>query len=461
MFFVAGLSITASATLVVVFNASWFLAIIGLLGKVLGGTMPAVRTAIAYPLAARFRTGMTLSMFGLVVFSLVVMASLNYNFTQLFLGESATAGFDVVVKTNENNRVDDLRETLSTADPAALRNIEGVGTLVATRADAVETGVAGADFQRAIVRGVDNEFLRIAPLTMLTRAHGYADDRAVLEALRADPSTAIIGASFLRPASVAPFRGAPARFQLSMTERDLRNSDWEPIGVTVRDRETGATRELRVIGVLDPKQSRVLSDLSALLTSDSNIASTFAGGKERSFLLTTRNRDKTAVGVAHAVESTLLEQGVQANSIHQEIQDAAQQSTGFQLLFEGFMGLGLVVGIAALGVIAFRTVVERRQQIGMLRAIGYTRRLVALSFFLESSFIALTGIAMGVTLGVALSYNLLANPDFTAGTQIEFHVPWLRLGIIGAIAYGFSALMTLLPARAASRVPVAEALRYE
>ena len=77
------------------------------------------------------------------------------------------------------------------------------------------------------------------------------------------------------------------------------------------------------------------------------------------------------------------------------------------------MGLGLIVGIAALGVIAFRTVVERRQQIGMLRAIGYSRRLVALSFFMESSFIALAGVVMGLILGTALSYNLLTSPDFT------------------------------------------------
>jgi putative ABC transport system permease protein len=125
------------------------------------------------------------------------------------------------------------------------------------------------------------------------------------------------------------------------------------------------------------------------------------------------------------------------------------------------MGLGLIVGIAALGVIAFRTVVERRQQIGMLRAIGYSRRLVALSFFLESSFIALTGITMGVILGSALSYNLLTSPEFTDGAELNFQVPWLRLALIIAIAYGASALMTLIPARSASRIPVAEALRYE
>jgi putative ABC transport system permease protein len=121
----------------------------------------------------------------------------------------------------------------------------------------------------------------------------------------------------------------------------------------------------------------------------------------------------------------------------------------------------LIVGIAALGVIAFRTVVERRQQIGMLRAIGYSRQLVALSFFLESSFIALTGIGMGVVLGSALSYNLLTSPEFTDGAELNFQFPWLRLAIIIAIAYTASALMTLIPARAASRIPVAEALRYE
>ena len=50
-----------------------------------------------------------------------------------------------------------------------------------------------------------------------------------------------------------------------------------------------------------------------------------------------------------------------------------RRRSGFFYLMQGFMGLGLFVGVAAVGVIAFRTVVERRQQIGMLRAIGYTR----------------------------------------------------------------------------------------
>jgi hypothetical protein len=43
-------------------------------------------------------------------------------------------------------------------------------------------------------------------------------------------------------------------------------------------------------------------------------------------------------------------------------------------------------------VITARSVVERRQQIGVLRAIGFRRRMVQWSFLVESSFIALTSI---------------------------------------------------------------------
>ena len=125
------------------------------------------------------------------------------------------------------------------------------------------------------------------------------------------------------------------------------------------------------------------------------------------------------------------------------------------------MGLGLVVGIAALGVIAFRAVVERRQQIGMLRAIGYQRSMVALSFLFESGFVALSGIAMGLIMGVSFSWVLWTFGEVDDQAGGAFSVPWLQLGVICGIALVASLLMTYFPARAASHVPVAEALRYE
>jgi putative ABC transport system permease protein len=125
------------------------------------------------------------------------------------------------------------------------------------------------------------------------------------------------------------------------------------------------------------------------------------------------------------------------------------------------MGLGLVVGIAAVGVIAFRTVVERRQQIGMLRAIGYSRGQVALSFLLESSFVTLLGIITGMGLGIILSYFLLTSKSMTDMGMTGFFVPWLEIVPISVGAYVAALIMTYIPSRQAASIPIAEALRYE
>jgi putative ABC transport system permease protein len=126
------------------------------------------------------------------------------------------------------------------------------------------------------------------------------------------------------------------------------------------------------------------------------------------------------------------------------------------------MGLGLFVGVAALGVISARSVVERRQQIGVLRAIGFRRGMVQTSFLLESSFVALTSIVVGTVLGIAVAYNVVADAKRTPSWEsMAFHVPWLTLAVIFLLVYGVALATTLVPARRGSRVYPAEALRYE
>jgi putative ABC transport system permease protein len=390
------------------------------------------------------------------------MAFLNFNFTQLFLGEEARAGFDVVVDVNPNNRISDLRETLIEAGYDADASISGTGRLVSAFP---EIRIHGPDteFRGYRLLGADDEFLRLAGMPLQFRAAGYDSDEAVFAALRTDPTTAIVDASRVHSAD-DPFEvGDDSNvFRVASSDEAFREGPWEPIVISLR--QPGARKELtlKIIGVIEPQVSGVLTQFFGIFTNASNVDGFFEGGEQEDYFLTTVDGSKDgADAVAKGVESALLERGVEAESIQAIIDDAAGQSTAFQLLFEGFMSLGLVVGVAALGVIAFRTVVERRQQIGMLRAIGYTRRLIALSFFFESSFIALAGILMGLLLGAALSYNLLTSPEFTDGAQIDFQVPWIRLAIIGGVAYGASALMTLIPARSASRVSIAAALRYE
>jgi putative ABC transport system permease protein len=135
-------------------------------------------------------------------------------------------------------------------------------------------------------------------------------------------------------------------------------------------------------------------------------------------------------------------------------------SRNFLYLMQAFMGLGLVVGIAAIGVIAFRTVVERRQQIGMLRAIGYKKSQVTLSFLMESSFVTLLGVLAGTGLGLLLAFFLVTGDDFPAENP-TYYIPWTETIFIGALTVIASLAMTWIPARQAASVPTAEALRYE
>ena len=70
------------------------------------------------------------------------------------------------------------------------------------------------------------------------------------------------------------------------------------------------------------------------------------------------------------------------------------------------------------------------------------------------------GIAIGVGLGTVISWNIVQDIQEDIET-VRFAIPWLQIGIIIAIAYVFSLATTYMPARQASRIYPAEALRYE
>jgi putative ABC transport system permease protein len=144
------------------------------------------------------------------------------------------------------------------------------------------------------------------------------------------------------------------------------------------------------------------------------------------------------------------------------VDDAVALNRTFNRVIQGFMGLGLIVGVAALGVISARSVVERRQQIGVLRAIGFRRKMVQATFLIESSFVALTAIVIGTVLGLILAWNIVADSRRQASWEnLTLEVPWLNLGVIFLAVYVVALAATLAPAIRASRIRPAEALRYQ
>jgi len=132
---------------------------------------------------------------------------------------------------------------------------------------------------------------------------------------------------------------------------------------------------------------------------------------------------------------------------------------GFIGLLEIFVGLGLGVGIAAMGIFALRAVAERRREIGMLRAIGFTQRMVLRSLVLEYSFVTVLGVAVGAGLGLLVIYNLSISPVAAADGVQHFVAPWATVAEVTVVAYLLVLAAIALPSLRAARLPPAEAVR--
>lgn len=124
------------------------------------------------------------------------------------------------------------------------------------------------------------------------------------------------------------------------------------------------------------------------------------------------------------------------------------------------MGLGPLFGVAEIGVIALRSIVERRQQIGTWRAIGVPTEMVSLSFLIESEFVVSIGVLCSTVLRLPLGYKLLTN-EAGRSANVSFVIPWTMIGTMLIATVAVALLMTWLPSRQAGRIAPADALRYE
>ncbi len=456
LFFLSGIVMVACGTFLIVYNADILLPPVATLGARLGRIVPAVKTAVAYPLTARMRTGMTIMMIGLITFSLVMFSTVNDNFDNIFLSDDAKGGFDTIVFVNSNNRTDDLvadleSQGVDTSPIVAVseQRIAQAGeteVFVENPVDPAAPGVVGT----YSVIGVDSAFFRTTEFELKSRAAGYGSDEEVWNAVAGDPTLAVI------PGNLTSEGGDFSEFDLLKLDAAWVEEGFEPFTLVLHAPGTELNTAVTVIGQMDDPADVFWA---GIIVQRDTVVAAFPDSDSQRFVV------KTQDGIdqddfAKSIESSLPQ--ASAESFQKLLDDQRAASQGFLLLFQGFMGLGLIIGIAALGVIAFRAVVERRQQIGMLRAIGYQRSMVALSFIFESGFVALSGIVMGAALGVSLSWVLFSSGGIGEASEgSSFIVPWLQLIVICGIAFGASMIMTWFPAQTASRVAVADALRYE
>jgi putative ABC transport system permease protein len=418
-----GVSLTAAAVTLVATQQE-------LIGRLVYRLFPgrlALRLGLAYPLARRSRTGLTVAMYALVVFILTFVTTLS----SMIGGQvdSATTkvagGYAVAVSSSPGNPV-------PPRELAALPGVTGVAPLSTITAEFTPGGKGRATPWR--LTAFDRRF--IARGRVLQDRGSYPSDRAAWEAVLRNPGLMIVDESFLTTG------GGPGTALPEVGDR-----------YTLANPFTGTKRTVTIAAFAEPD---VLINNGALYG---------AAGARRLFgdrLVPNRAYVALAPGVdpepfAANVQSTYLANGAEAASIRSYMAEAFGIWDAMFQLFEGYLGLGLIVGIAGLAVVMVRAVRERRRQIGMLRALGFGWRTVGRSFAIEAGFIAIEGTLIGTALALLTIYNIVANTD--AFGDMTFTVPWLELAILLVATVSASLLATMGPAISATRIRPAVALR--
>jgi putative ABC transport system permease protein len=456
MFFVSGISIVIAGVWLVIFNADALLwLVVATFGRI-RGLPPVLKTAVKYPTQSLFRTGMTLAMFMLVVFTLTAM-----NFIQVAMGaafgdtQKLSGGYEVQANAGYAAPIPEMKAALEDAGGIEKGDVTAVGEVSNLPAE-VKQRDTDRDPESLYVQGVDEGYSRSVGYGFQAIAKDHGSSREVWKALQTEKGTAVIS-SDLAPSRNASTFGPSVKPPVKLTGfyADDRNLP-DDLYLRVEDPDSGKAKELRVIGVLESSASFAGDIVTSQDTLDT-LAGRTAPPQTYYFDL---GSGVDSAAMAKTLERDFAKNGLQTQVTAEMIRDSDATRRIVFLLLRGFMSLGLVVGICALGVIAARSVVERRQQIGMMRALGFQRGQVRLVFLIESSFIALLGIGVGVALGLGFSGTLIDNIR-EGFPGMEYRVPWSALLLVVVVGYAASLLTTFLPARQASKVYPAEALRYE
>src|SRR3712207_3400297 len=127
-------------------------------------------------------------------------------------------------------------------------------------------------------------------------------------------------------------------------------------------------------------------------------------------------------------------------------------------LFYVLLALSVIVSLFGMVNTLILSVFERTRELGMLRAVGMTRRQARRMVRQESVITALIGAACGLPLGMFVA-GLISNA--LADEGIGFSVPWGQLVAFTVIAVIAGVLAAIVPARRAAKLNVLRALQYE
>jgi putative ABC transport system permease protein len=366
-------------------------------------------------------------MYALVVFILTFITSISFMIDKQVATATADAsgGAQVFVRSSNANPI----------SPAALVRTPGV-SMVAPLSP-VEASFAlenTPDEHFWPLTAFDDSLIQIEPPTLQDRG-SFATNREAWLAVLSDPGLIIADPEFLH-------QGGPPGFDVNIGDQ-----------LTVVDPITGRTRAVTVAAIRAPDYFINSGMLYGWRGAHSLFGDRLVASRSFVSLWPHTNADAFAA----RLQSQFIGNGTEAFAISTLMDEAFSMTHQIFQLFQGYLAMGLLVGIAGIAVVMIRAVRERRRQIGTLRAIGFPAQSVGRSFTIEASYIALQGTLIGALLALLTLYTIIARSD--AMGDLDFAVPYAQLGVLLAGTVLASLAATVAPALSATRIRPAVALR--
>lgn len=457
IFISSGVIIVLSLVLLIMYNSRpviW--AITRSFGRV-KKWRPTIETAVSYPLTKKFRTGMSVAMFALVIY-MIVMLSVFSNMFTIDIDEETLkqgGGYDIIADIPIERSIPDISDVTYT-DPLTNSSHSIISDLLnhnitryaqISRAITMDANVTDSQGPEFNFGGIELDFLSMSYVYGIDQSfyenRAYRFNKMREDLLTADDvwnevtvpgSTSIIVSS-----NTGMFLGA-----------DVGNH------ITVRNPITNnVSQEYEVVGIVDQ------SMIDGIFMSRENMILNFGMlGMVNSVFTFEVESSYDIEATARALEAEFWPLGMNSIVVREIAETTIEMINSMFVLFELYLDMGLVVGVAGLGIITIRSVVERTPEIGILRSLGFKRSSVRNAFLIEILFVATLGVLIGVVTGIIVSYEIFNIMIGEMGGNITFEVPWLKIAYVTAIAYIATILCTIIPARNAARIAPAEALRY-
>lgn len=224
--------------------------------------------------------------------------------------------------------------------------------------------------------------------------------------------------------------------------------------------------EFEVIGFLEPSSNFFLN--SAILMLKSDLKEIMEIDEEIDLIALRVDNPDNAEEIAQRIEKELrndrnLKAGEEDFTVSTPLEAINSVNTilnAINIVVVGIAAISLIVGGIGIANTMYTSIIERRREIGTMKAVGAKNSDILSIFVIESGLLGLVGGIIGVIIGLGISYSVSAGANVAFGSEIiAFQCPPYLIAFAVAFSFSLGIVFGLVPSYQASRLKPVDALR--